>query len=334
VEEKVASVPGVLASSLTWGAQPLVIGDMLLFWLDGRPRPAAERDMTAAIRYIVEPGYLRALRIPLVRGRFFDAHDDERSAPVVVVDETFARQFLGGRDPLHQRLNLYHGASRAEVVGVVRHVKQWGLDSDEQNPLRAQVYLPFMQMPDDMMTSTPANSAIVVRSAPEAPAAFAAVRRALREISSDLEVSGAETLHEVVAESLAARRFSMILLGCFALLALTLASIGIYGVTSYLVGRKTHEIGLRIALGARRADVLRLILRQGVRTAILGAAAGLIAAFGLTRLMSHLLYGVSATDPVTFVGVVAVLIAVTLAACYLPASRAMGIDPTSALRRE
>jgi predicted permease len=334
VEDKVASAPGVLASSLTWGAQPLVIGDMLLFWLDGRPQPATEREMTAAIRYIVEPGYLPALRIPLVRGRFFDAHDDERSAPVVVVDETFARQFLGGRDPLHQRLNLYHGASRAEIVGVVRHVRQWGLDTDEQNPLRAQVYLPFMQMPDDMMISTPANSAIVMRSAPGAPAAFAAVRRALREISPDLEVSGAETMHDVVAESLAARRFSMILLGCFALLALALASIGIYGVTSYLVGRKTHEIGLRIALGAGRMDVLRLILRQGFRTAILGAGAGLVAAWGLTRLMSHLLFGVTATDPVTFFGVVAVLIAVALAACYVPASRAMGIDPTLALRRE
>jgi putative ABC transport system permease protein len=162
----------------------------------------------------------------------------------------------------------------------------------------------------------------------------AAVRRVLHEISADLEISGTQTMNEIVAGSLAARRFSMILFGSFALVALALASIGIYGVTSYLVGQKTHEIGLRIALGARRADVLRLVLGEGARAALVGAAAGLVAALGLTRLMDHLLFGVSATDPLTFAGVVAVLTAVTLAACYVPASRAMGIDPTVALRRE
>jgi predicted permease len=334
VDGRLAAVPGLVASSLTWGAQPLVVGDAVPFWIDGRPRPPNENEWSSAVRYIVEPGYLPALRIRLLRGRFFDGHDDERSPPVAVVDETFARQFFGDRDPLHQRLNLRDGASRAEIVGVVGHVKQWGLDTDDTQPLRAQVYLPFMQMPDAAMVHTPSNAAVVVRAAPGAPAVFATVRRVLREISADLEVSGTQTMNQVVAGSLAARRFSMILLGCFALLALALASVGIYGVTSYLVGRKTHEIGLRIALGAGRADVLRLILLQGARTAVLGAAAGLVAALGLTRLMGHLLYGVSATDPLTFAGVVAVLVAVTLAACYLPASRAMAIDPTVALRRE
>jgi predicted permease len=290
--------------------------------------------MSWALRYIVEPGYLRTLGIPLLRGRFFDAHDDERSPPVVVVDEAFARQFFGGRDPLHQRLNLNGGASRAEIVGVVGHVRQWGLDRDGMARLRAEVYLPFMQMPDAAMVLTPTNSTVLVRSAPGAPPVFAAARRVLHEISADLEISGVQTMNDVVAGSLAARRFSMVLFGSFALVALALASIGIYGVTSYLVGQKTHEIGLRIALGARRADVLWLVLGQGARTALVGAAAGLVAALGLTRLMGHLLFGVSATDPLTFAGVVAVLISVTLAACLVPASRAMGIDPTLALRRE
>jgi predicted permease len=334
VDGRLASVPGLVAASLTWGAQPLVVGDSALFWLDGRPRPTRENEWSSAVRYIVEPGYLRALRIPLRRGRFFDDHDDERSPPVVVVDEVFARQFFGDRDPLHQRLELRDGAGRAEIVGVVGHVKQWGLDADDRQPLRAQVYLPFMQMPDAAMVHTPSNAAVVVRSAPGAPAVFATVRRVLHEISADLEISGMQTMSQIVAESLAARRFSMILLGCFALLALALAGVGIYGVTSYLVGQKTHEIGLRMALGARRADVLWLVLGQGARTAVLGAAAGLVAALGLTRLMGHLLYGVSATDPLTFAGVVAVLISFALAACYVPASRAMGIDPTVALRRE
>jgi len=334
VDAKLAAVPGVLSSSLTWAAIPLGPDDELLFWLDGRPKPASENEMSWAVRYTVEPGYLRTLGIPLLRGRFFDARDDERSPPVVVVDEAFARQFFGDRDPLHRRINLNGGASRAEIVGVVGHVKQWGLDQDGQDRLRAEVYLPFMQMPDAAMVLTPSNSTVLVRSAPGAPAFSAAVRRALREISADLEVSGVQTMDQVVAGSLATRRFSMILFGSFALVALALASVGIYGVTSYLVGQKTHEIGLRIALGARRADVLRLILGQGARTAVLGAAAGLVAALGLTRLMGHLLYGVSATDPLTFAAVAAVSISVALAACYVPASRAMGIDPTLALRRE
>jgi ABC-type antimicrobial peptide transport system permease subunit len=201
-------------------------------------------------------------------------------------------------------------------------------------PLRAEIYLPFMQMPDAAMALTPTNSTVLVRTAPGAPPVLAAVRRALHEISADLEISGVQTMDDVVAESLAARRFSMALFGSFALVALALASIGIYGVTSYLVGQKTHEIGLRIALGARRADVLRLVLGQGARTALAGAAAGLVAALGLTRLMGHLLFGVSAADPLTFAAVAAVLIVVSLAACYVPASRAMGIDPTLALRRE
>jgi predicted permease len=334
VGDQLASMPEVVSSSLTWAAIPLLTDDEQLFWLDGRPKPASENEMSWAVRYRVEPGYLRAMGIQLLRGRFLDVHDDERSAPVVVVDEVFARQFFGDRDPLHQHLNLSGGASRAEIVGVVGHVKQWGLDKDGKDALRAEVYLPFMQMPDAAMVLTPSNSAVLVRSAPGAPAVAGAMRAALRQISPDLEVSGVETMNQVVADSLAQRRFAMILFASFALVALALAGIGIYGVTSYLVGRKTHEIGLRIALGAGRADVLRLILRQGARTAVLGAAIGLVAALGLTRLMGHLLYGVSATDPLTFAGVVAVLIFVSLTACYVPASRAMGIDPTVALRRE
>ncbi|HVT61159.1 MAG TPA: ABC transporter permease [Thermoanaerobaculia bacterium] len=337
VDDRLTVVPGLVCSSLSWGAVPLASEDDLLFWIEGRPRPANENEMSWALRYIVEPGYLQTLRIPLLRGRFFDTHDGERSVPVAVVDELFAKQFFGDRDPLHQRINFNPGvnfADRAEIVGVVGHTKQWGLDADDRHTLRAQVYLPFMQLPDAAMALTARNAQVMMRFAPGAPVAEANVRRALAGISSEHEIYRAQAMTEIVSESLAARRFSMILLGCFALLALTLASIGIYGVTSYLVGQKTHEIGVRIALGARRIDVLRLVLGEGVRTAILGAAVGVLAALGLTRLMSGLLYGVSSTDPLTFARVVLVLISVTVAACYLPARRAMGIDPTLALRRE
>lgn len=334
VDARLAAVPGLVSSSLTWAAIPLASDDELLFWLDGQPKPASANEMSWAIRYIVEPGYRQAMGIRLLRGRFIADGDDERAAPVAVVDDVFVRQYLGGREPLHRRLDIYGGASRVEIVGVAAHVKQWAIDSDDRQALRAQIYVPFMQMPDASMVLTPSNATVVTKSAPGVPGAFAAARRALRESSPDLEVSGVQTMNEVIAGTLAARRVSMILLGCFALVALALASIGIYGVTSYLVGQKTHEIGVRIALGAGRAQVLRWILRQGAVTAGLGAGAGLVAALGLTRLMSSLLYGVTPTDPVTFVGVVAVLVAVTLAACFLPASRAMGIDPTLALRRE
>ncbi|HVT15100.1 MAG TPA: ABC transporter permease [Thermoanaerobaculia bacterium] len=337
IDERLASLPGFVASSLGWGAVPLGTEDEVLFWLDGRPRPASENEWSWAVRYVVGPGYLRTLRIPLLRGRFFDAHDDERSAPVAVIDEVFAKTLFGDRDPLHQRLNLTPGANfadRAEIVGVVGHVKQWGLDRDGHHPLRTQIYLPFMQMPDAAMVLTARNAGVMVRSAPGAPAVFANLRRVLAALSPEHEVYGVQTMDEIVSASLAPRQFSMILLGCFALLALALASIGIYGVTSYLVGQRTHEIGVRIALGARRGNLLRMVFGQGLRTALLGAAIGLVAALGLTQLMSRVLYGVSATDPWTFAGVVAVLISATLAACFVPASRAMGIDPTVALRRE
>ena len=334
VDDKLAAIPGVVGTSLTWAAIPLLTDDEVIFWLDGSPKPASENEMSWAVRYTVEPGYLRAMGIPLLRGRFLDVHDDEHSPPVVVVDEVFARQFFGDRDPLHQRLNLSGGASHAEIVGVVGHVKQWGLDKDGKGELRAEAYLPFMQLPDAAMVMTPSNSSVLVRTAPGTPGVAGAIRRVLRTINSDLEVSGEDTMNQIVARSLAARRFSMILFASFALVALALASIGIYGVTSYLVGQKTHEIGLRIALGAGRADVLRLVVGQGARTAVVGAAIGLVAALGVTRLMGHLLYGVSATDPLTFAGVAAVLVSVSLIACYLPASRALAIDPTMALRRE
>ena len=338
VDVRLAGVPGCVSSSLSWGAEPLGSDDEMLFWIAGQPRPANENEMSWAIRYVVEPAYLQTLRVPLRRGRFFDAHDDERSVPVVVIDEVFAKQFFGGRDPLHQRIEfkpgVYNFADRAEIVGVVGHVKQWGLDSDDRNSLRAQVYMPFMQLPDAAILLTARNAEVFVRFAPGAPAGVAGVRRALAGISGEHEVYRDQAMTDIVAESLAARRFSMILLGCFAVVALALASIGIYGVTSYLVGRKTHEIGVRIALGARRADVLGLVLREGVQAAVVGVAIGLLAAFGLTRLMTGLLYRVSATDPVTFAAVVLTLITVIVAACYLPASRAMTIDPTAALRRE
>lgn len=251
-----------------------------------------------------------------------------------MIDDVFARKYFGNEDPIGKRLNVDDYDKPAEIVGVVGHVKQWGLDADDTHALRAQVYLSFMQMPDIAIALVYAGTGVVVRSDGATPALFDSIRHAVQKMNSQNVVYGAQTMDEIISESLAARRFSMILLGVFAALALLLSSVGIYGVTSYVVGQRTHEIGIRMALGAQREDVMRLVLGQGTRLALAGVAMGLVAALGLTRLMANLLYGVSATDPLTFAGVAIILTIVALAACYIPARRAMRVDPIVALRYE
>jgi len=217
---------------------------------------------------------------------------------------------------------------------VVAHVKQWGLDLDDVQALRTQLYLSCMQMPDDFVKMVSAGTGLVVRSEGAAPSLFDSIRRTSRQMSSQQVIYGGETMDQVIARSLASRRFSMILLGVFAMLALLLASIGIYGVISYLVGERTHEIGVRMALGARPRDILQLILGRGGKLAVTGVAAGLACAFVLTRLMASMLYGIRATDPLTFAAVAIALTMIALAACYVPARRATKVDPMVALRYE
>jgi ABC-type antimicrobial peptide transport system permease subunit len=222
----------------------------------------------------------------------------------------------------------------AESVGVAGHVKQWGLDTDDTESLRAQLYFPFMQLPDKVMALAPMGMGAVVRSRGPQPGLIDSIRHSVQQVNSEQVVAGAQTMNELISISLASQRFSMILLGAFAGLALILSSIGIYGVVSYLVGQKTREIGIRIALGAQRSDVLRLVLGDGAKMVAVGLAVGLAAAFGLTRLMANMLFGVSTIDPLTFACVAAVLSSVALAACYIPARRAMRVDPMVALRYE
>ncbi len=332
VHEEFQSAPGVQAVSFSWGAVPLSADDQWLFWIDGQPKPASENDMHWALNYVVESDYLKIMGIPLERGRFFTAHDDEHAPRVAVIDEVLASKFFAGQDPIGKRLHLNTGQT-VEIVGVVGHVKQWGLDTDDRESLRAQLYTPFMQLPDQAMAQSASGLGVMVRS--DRPASvFESIRQISSRMSSEQVVYGAQTMDEIVASSLAERRFSMILFGVFAGLALLLASIGMYGVVSYLAGGRTHEIGVRMALGAQGRDVLRLVLGEGAKMAAIGIGAGLIVSLGLTRLMAKLLFGVSATDPVTFAGVAALLLLVALAACYFPARRATRIDPMAALRYE
>ncbi|HWM88118.1 MAG TPA: ABC transporter permease [Kofleriaceae bacterium] len=332
IEERVKAIPGVDQVALSSGGLPLVADDQQLFWQDGKPKPASSNEMSWALWYVVGPEYRQAMGIPLLRGRFFEPSDDERAPRVLVVDDVFAREYFGDADPIGKLLHLNGYDRPARVVGMVGHVVQWGLDSDHAEALRAQLYLPFMQLPDDSMAPRTGVD-IVVRSG-GAPVPFDTIRAAVQEIDAEQVAFDALTMDQVIADSLAGRRFSMLVFAGFAGLALLLAAIGIYGVLSYAVGQRTSEIGIRMALGARRGDVLRMVLGHGVRLALAGVAIGLAAALGLTRLMAHLLYGVSATDPLTFAAVAAGLTGVALIACYLPARRAVRVDPMTALRHE
>src|ERR1700677_3095357 len=292
--------------------------------------------MNWVIDYVVDPDYLNIMQTPLRTGRFFTAREDEMSPPVVVIDDVLARQYFSNENPVGKRLFLEIGEGniQAEIIGVVAHVNQWGLDTDATERLRAQLYFPFMQLPDPLMALAPTGMRMAARTRSPAPGLFDSIRHSVQQVNSEQVVYGAQTMPEVISSSIASRRFSMILLGSFALLALLLSSMGIYGVVSYLVGQQTREIGIRIALGAQRGDVMRLVLGDGVKMALTGVAVGLAAAVGLTRLMTSVLFGGSATDPLTFGGVALLLALVALAAAYIPARRATRVDPLVALRYE
>ena len=334
VHNQIESTPGIEAASFSWGALPLAGDDEQFFWFNGEPKPQATMDMKWTLKYVVEPGYLKAMGLQLLRGRFLTPRDDEHAPIALVVDDVVAKQYFGDADPIGKRLNLDDYDKQGEIVGIVGHVKQWGLDSDDTEKLRAQMYLAFMQLPEIPMKLTAGGVGVVVRADSVSPGLFDSLRDAVEKQDAESTVYDAATMNDIMAQSLAARRFSMILFAVFAVLALVLASVGIYGVISYLVGQRTHEIGIRMALGAQRKDVLALVLRDGARLALGGVAVGIVAALGLTRLMAKLLYGVSATDPLTFGGVAVVLIGVALLACYIPARRAARVDPIVALRYE
>jgi predicted permease len=334
LHDKIATLPGVREVSFSDDALPMVSENDGFFWIEGQPKPASASDMGMTLLYTVEPDYLNLMSIPLKQGRFFTSKDDERSTAVAVIDEAFARKYFPDRSPIGNRVHLGDGPP-IEIVGVVGHVKQWGLEADDRQSLQAQFYQPFRALPDDGLPAR--GFGVVVRSVGdggESTPVFSAIRRTIQSQNNQNVVSNVQTLNQVISESLSERRFSMIVLGSFAAVALLLASLGIYGVISYLVGQRTHELGIRLALGAGRRDILRLVLGHGMKMALAGVAIGLLSAFGLTRLMRAMLFGVGPTDPLTFGVITMVLTLVALVACYLPARRATKVDPLVALRTE
>jgi len=333
-DEKMRDIPGVEAVSVTLGSRPMIHDSSLPFWIEGQPKPASVQEMHQAMFHLVEAGFQQAMGVALERGRFITPQDDEHAPVVIDIDDVFARTYFPHEDPIGKRIDLALFNVQAEIVGVVGHVKQWGLDADPKSAIEAQFEYPFMQLPEKLMPLVADAVAVVLRTKGDPAAVMGHVRRAVAEIDPREVVYAVQTMDDVVARSFAPRRFSMILLGIFAALALVLACVGIYGVISYLVGQRTHEIGVRMALGAQRADVLQMVLSDGAKMVLLGVAAGLAIALGLTRLMTRVLFGVIPQDPLTFATVAILLSLVALAACYFPARRAIRVDPIVALRHE
>ncbi len=340
--DRIQSVPGVKSVGLT-SLMPLDGSDSEIpFYVQGRPRPTSQGDMLWALLYATGPGYLKAMNIPLLRGRYIEAQDMRRGSHVVVIDEVMARNVFPHEDPLSKSIVVadLSGALGPEasipmqIVGIVGHISHWGLDRDATGPVRNEIYLPLSQIPDQFMQGMAGSSTFVVRTAIDPLAVVAPVRAAVLEGGSDQPVYSVRTMEQIVSASIADRRFSMLLLGIFAGLALLLAAVGIYGVISYTVAQRTREIGIRMVLGAGQGEVLKTVVSQGMLPVLLGLAIGLAASFGLTRLMAGMLYGVSASDPVTIVGVAFVLAAVALIAALVPAHRATRVAPVVALRYE
>jgi predicted permease len=330
--DRVASIPGVQSAAVT-ALVPLSDSDSEIgYWVGGGPQPPQDQ-MSSALFYIGTRDYLRVMGIPLLEGRFFTDHDTLASPPVVVIDEVMAKHLFPGHDAVGKQFNLLM-LGPVQIVGVVGHVKHWGLDSDDTAKIRDEIYFPFLQIPDKFMSEGVAGLTLVLRTTPDPLSVVSAVRAQVAGPTEDQPIFGVQTMEQVISVSLTERRFAMLLLIIFASTALVLAAVGIYGVMSYAVSRRTHELGVRMALGASRREILRLVVGEGMAMAAAGAAVGLAATLGLTRWMASLLYGVRPADPATLALVLLLLGGIALLACYIPAWRATKVAPTVALRYE
>jgi putative ABC transport system permease protein len=329
VLERIQHLPGVMSAGYSTSVPLSWKGGTSGFYPEGATEPIAGMSYDANHRQ-VSADYLKTMNISLLQGRYFSSQDNEQSVPVVIINETMARQYWRGQQVLGRRIKLgdpNDDLPWREIVGIARDVRQMGLDE----PVKAEMYLPYQQvtdqpwfMPRDLAIRTTGDTSSVV----------AAVREAIREVDPDQPISNIATMSELLGEEAGQRRVGMIMLVAFSVLALVLASIGIYGVLAYFVTQHTNEIGVRLALGATPRNILLMVLRRGMGLTLVGVGIGLAASFALTRLMSSLLFEVQAADPKTFVLVPVLLVCAALLACLIPARRAMKVDPLVALRYE
>jgi predicted permease len=279
----------------------------------------------------VTTDYLKTMGIPVRRGRPFNDSDNEQSGRVAIINETMARQYWPGEDPLGKRFTMGDASEKASwitIVGVAGDVRQMGVDE----PVKAEMYFPYQQSEEDVAFYAPRD--FVIRTSVDPLSVVAAVRNEIHQVDPEQPISNIRTMDEMLGEETASRRLGMTLLTTFAGLALLLATLGIYGVLAYFVVQHTQEIGVRMALGAQRSNILALVLKQGMALTLLGVVIGLAIAFAITRLMASLLYGISTTDPLTYGVIVLLLTTVAFFACYLPARRATKVDPMVALTYE
>ncbi len=333
--DRVRTISGIQHAALSTDL-PLTSDDEIPLGIEGRPAPTSQADAIWAMDYPVSPDYLATMSIPLLRGRFFTDADNNHSEPVAVIDQEFARREFRGQDPIGQRLFvIFPGAKfRFRIVGIVGHVSHFGAAEEPHARIRNQFYMSWTQFPNEFLTFFAQGTTFVVKT-PLSPLAVAsAVKTQVIGASKDQPVYNVQAMQQLIDATSSSRRFSMLLLSVFAGMALLLAAVGIYGVISYSVSQRTREIGVRVALGAARRDVLRLVLGQGAVLAAIGLVLGCIAAVALTRTLDSMLFGVTATDPLTFLSVSGLLLLIAVAAAYIPARAAMRVDPMVALRYE
>jgi putative ABC transport system permease protein len=318
--ERVRTLPGVEAAA-TVSPLPLSGGQYITgFGIEGRLSPT-EHTFSAGNR-LISPDFFKTFRVPLIKGRLLAESDGAKAPPVVVINESLARIYFANEDPLGKRITLNGDATRV-IVGVVGDVKHSALD-EEANP---QIYRAIAQLQFPTLSMS-----LAVRTSGDPMQLVAAVRGQVWAVDKDVPIINIETMERLMGKSVAPRRFNLLLLGVFALVGLALACVGLYGVMSYMLTQRTREIGVRMAMGAQTSDVLRLVLGEGMKLALIGAFLGLCGALALTRLLKTLLFGVSATDPLTFIAIAALLIFMALLACWIPGRRAAKVDPMVALR--
>ncbi|MGH9817265.1 MAG: ABC transporter permease, partial [Candidatus Acidiferrales bacterium] len=322
VVRNVEAIPGVESAAF---ALPLLGGWQSGFMIEGKPEPPAGQMPSADVKRI-SPGYFRAMGIRLLKGRSFGEQDHADSPRVCMIDEMFVQAQFPNQDPIGKKVKFGHDPQNPwmEIVGVVNHVKHYGVDQDS----RVELYLPAQQDPRSSFS-------LIVRTSGDPSSLTSALRQAVAAVDPDVPTYQTRTMESIVGDSTAPRRLTAILISVFGVLALVLAAVGIYGVMSYAVTQRTHEMGIRMALGAQRNDILRLVIGNGMLLAVIGLAIGLVVAlFGLAPLVASVLFQVTATDPPTYAASPLVLLLVALLACWIPARRATRVDPMIALRYE